>query len=200
ATRLIRAEEARESGEAPRSRLPVIALTANAMQSDRTKCLECGMDDYLSKPFARGQLAETLAKWLPGHGAEAAAPEPESVAQPAQDDAVIDTSALDRIRALQRSGGPALLRKVIDLYLADSRGLLDNLRQAAAKADAPGLQRAAHTLKSSSANVGAIGLAARCQKLEAAAREGTIAGAHEVVHLIESEHSGVCAALERAGA
>jgi HPt (histidine-containing phosphotransfer) domain-containing protein len=63
-----------------------------------------------------------------------------------------------------------------------------------------GLQLAAHTLKSSSANVGAMGLAERCRALEAAARDGTLAGAGEIVHGIEAEHRTVCAALEREGA
>jgi CheY-like chemotaxis protein/HPt (histidine-containing phosphotransfer) domain-containing protein len=196
ATRSIRAGEACAGG----ARLPIVALTANAMQSDRTRCLEAGMDDYLSKPFTREQLAEALERRLPGRGAvEAApaAPAPEPRPRPAE---VLDTAALDRIRALQRSDGPALLRKVIDLYLADSRELLDSLRLAASTADAPGLQRAAHTLKSSSANVGAMGLAERCKELETAARNGAIAGAGEIVHVIESEHRSVCAALEDAAA
>ncbi|HKA44296.1 MAG TPA: Hpt domain-containing protein [Burkholderiales bacterium] len=115
-------------------------------------------------------------------------------------DFLLDTSALDRIRALHRGSGSALLRKVIELYLAESRTLLDSLRFAASAGDAPGLQWAAHTLKSSSANLGAVELARQCGELETAARNRALAGTIEIIQKIESGHRDVCAALEREGA
>jgi len=202
ATRQIRAAEGRRTNGTPAPRLPIVALTANAMQGDRMRCMESGMDDYVSKPFTREHLAEALGKWLPARAAAETAPAtlPGGNVRPAQAGSVLDTAALDRIRQLQRGGGEALLRKVIGLYLADSQSLLDKIRLAASTSDARGMQMAAHTLKSSSANVGAMGLAERCRELEAAARNGSIAGAGEIVHGIESEHRNVCAALERTAA
>ncbi len=69
ATALVRAREAAEPGHATH-RLPIIALTANALSGDRERCLAIGMDDYLSKPFTRDDLHKTLARWLPGESAK----------------------------------------------------------------------------------------------------------------------------------
>src|SRR5690606_35749966 len=153
-----------------------------------------GMDDYLSKPFSREQLASTLRRWLAAdsNAAVAAGPvAPTPLARPT----VIERAALDGIRALQREGAPSIVARVVELYLADSARLLATLRQAAEAADAEGLRRAAHTLKSSSANVGALQLAAHCGTLEAAARQGTLAAANDQILRIESELRAVCEEL-----
>jgi PAS domain S-box-containing protein len=203
ATRAIRAAE---NGK---TRLPIIALTANAMEGDRERCIACGMDDYLAKPFSREQLAAMLERWLPAregagpaaasdgsvHPADAAAA-PGSAATDAPAASMLDPTALDRIRALQRDGSPPLLRKVIGLYLSDSQGLLDTLRRAASTSDAHGLRQAAHTLKSSSASLGAMQLAEHCKALEAAARKGALEDTGELVGRIETEHRAVCAVLQ----
>jgi len=211
ATRLIRSHEAaaRIDGKLD-SRLPVVALTANAMEGDRQRCIECGMDDYLTKPLTRERLAGALARWLParedtgpaaGTGGTAQSSGAATAARlTAPAASVLDSAALDRIRALQRNGAPALLRKVIGLYLADSRGLLDALRHAASASDAQGLRQAAHTLKSSSASLGATQLAEHCKSLEAAARSGVLDDAAELVQRIETEHRVVCVMLEKEAA
>jgi len=69
------AAQLRGSGSAPR-RMPIIALTANAMKGDRERCLEAGMDDYLAKPFRKEQLEQILARWVSGSDQPATEPEP----------------------------------------------------------------------------------------------------------------------------
>jgi len=206
ATAEIRRRE-RQAGARP---IPIVALTANAMQGDRERCLAAGMSDYMSKPFGLERLREVLGQWLPRGEASptVGAPGPASAAIPpaataaaaaqAADGPTIDQAALDNIRALGRKGAPPILDKIIDVYFKDSRKLLDTLRDSIAKGDAPEIvQRAAHTLKSSSANLGATPLAALCRELEALAREKQLDGAPALLAEIEGLHPSVCAALAR---
>ena len=124
--------------EAPGAHLPIIAMTAYALQGDREKCLASGMDDYLSKPLRLQDYVTALSRWgLP-----------------------LDPAVLAKATALVGKDSPRWKKE----YLEDARRLILELRSAKGE----DLARAAHTLKGSSASLGARRLAALCAQIEAA--------------------------------
>ncbi|MET0266364.1 MAG: response regulator, partial [Duganella sp.] len=187
--------------------LPIIAITANALQGDRESCLAAGMDDYLSKPFTQQALGQTIARWInlprvspltplapPAQTptrASALPAQPEApahsgatsqTAQPLQRSTpdlpdLLDPQALHNIRALSPAHGEALLARVLRAYLADTPAHLLALQQAIVADDSEQLRKTAHSLKSSCANVGALALAQRCRDMEQLARQHSTAGA-----------------------
>ena len=188
ATRQIRERERASPGK----RVPIIALTANAMAQDRDNCLAAGMDDHLSKPFGAVTLQAMLDRWMPRAAqAEADAQQPAAT----KTAEVLDRQALDQLGKLITNGKPELLVRVINLYLAESPKLIQQLRQAADANDAPEIARAAHSLRSSSANVGAEVLSRYCGDIEASARRADTEEARKIVGIIEAEHGRVQAAL-----
>ncbi len=193
ATVELREREAAHGGR----RLPVVALTANALAGDREACLAAGMDDYLAKPFSGDQLRGTLARWLPVDRIRPAGAATEGqAAVPPGDGEVLDPSALALIRALPAGDGEALIDRVIGAYLDHSPSLLGSLRAALDQGSAADLGRAAHALKSSSANLGARRLSGLARELERRARGGAISGAPALIAAIGYEHARVCEALE----
>jgi len=195
----------------PGSHIPIIAVTANAMEGDRDNCLAAGMDDYLSKPFSRDQLVEVLQRWVSSDDTreEARLPEQEQQQVPAGDlptnsevpapagQSVIDQAALDNIRQLQQPGQPDLLGKIITLYLDDSPGLINTLRESVSKGDAESVRLTAHRFKSGSANLGALGLAGLCKQLEDMGRNNELDDASAFINRIETEFREISEELLR---
>ncbi|MCC8999403.1 MAG: response regulator, partial [Candidatus Contendobacter sp.] len=188
ATRQWRAQEQATGG----GRLPIIAVTANALEGDRDTCLASGMDDFLAKPFTRLALAALLQRWTPP--AEPAV-EPDAVAEPEPAAAVLDPAALTALRALQTARKPDFLARIIGLYLKSAPQLMDAIETAYADDHRELLLRSAHTLKSSSATVGALDFAACCRVIETAARAGQPAQADAQIQTLRLEFNRVDAAL-----
>jgi signal transduction histidine kinase/DNA-binding response OmpR family regulator/HPt (histidine-containing phosphotransfer) domain-containing protein len=193
ATAAIRREE-REAGHA--RVLPIIAITANALQGDRESCLAAGMDDYLSKPFTQQQLAAVIGRWIALPLAatvhhDDAPPQlpPESVEVIQRD--VINSVALDNIRALSADRGDALVQKVITAYVGDTPQHLRTLREAIAGRDPGCVRKVAHSLKSASANVGAQKLAQLAKEMEHLGRTDTTEGADVILTDMEQEFQAV---------
>jgi CheY-like chemotaxis protein len=150
--------------------IPVIALTANAMQSDRERCLAAGMNDYMAKPMELRQLADILDKWLsvalPSCIATADSSPPES-----DKTEVVSRTSVFNIDALlgRLMGDRQLAAILLGGFLADAPSQLSKLRARLDEADAPGIRLQAHTLKGAAATVAAEDLCAIATALERAA-------------------------------
>ena len=221
ATKLIRPREAERAGqaedeaEAPPTRLPIVALTAHAMQGDREQCLSVGMDDHLSKPFTLVQLEHMLARWLPnwprdgvsqqtipsrsvgkevvGDLQQDSRPVSDPVGQPTG--SIVDQTALAGIRALQRSGQPDIVVRVVTSYLETSPDIVERIRSAVRSQNAAELRAAAHRLKSSSAQLGAMAVSADCRELEQMGERQDLTCANGVVSRLEQHYAAACVAL-----
>ena len=169
----------------PRTERPyIVALTASALEEERRKCFAAGMDDYVSKPVAMERLIAALRRAVERQ-AQSSPP-----AAPAIDATVLDV--------LDRDLGAAAVRDIIDAYLRDSPERIAALQAALAAGDAERVTREAHSLKSSSATVGATELAAIAEQLEHAATPGLADGMVQQVAEIARLHAQAAPELEAA--
>ncbi|MGA9887592.1 MAG: response regulator [Candidatus Acidiferrales bacterium] len=171
ATAYIRKKE-KESGE----HIPIVAMTAHAMKGDRERCLEGGMDGYISKPITHGGLAKVIEGVLAVSAR--AAGEPEATAK---------GESMDE-ELLARFGGDAgLLQELAELFIQSCPKMLDEIRDALRKQDAKTLERAAHSLKGCVGNFFSQGARETAQRLELLGKSGDLAGAEELAHLLEEQ-------------
>ncbi|HEX4585920.1 MAG TPA: response regulator [Burkholderiaceae bacterium] len=195
ATAAIRAGEAQRGAPADGrpAHIPIIAVTAHAMEGDRDASLAAGMDDYLSKPFTLEALRDVMTRWMPCQRAEAPqqdgrreAASPVMEADPASP-VRLDPSRLEMVRSLKNSG-PQLAERVIGLYLETVPNILARLRQAALSGDALEMGRASHSLRGSSRELGAVRVAQLCEQIEAFARAGKVSDASSILPTLECEY------------
>jgi PAS domain S-box-containing protein len=172
--------------EAGLRHVPIIAMTAGAMPSDRAKCLASGMDDYVAKPVKGSQLETALGRWLrsavgvpasteipdrPAVGAGAGA-----VAVEVEDREVLDMEVFAGLRDLGvATSDPAFVTDLVEQYLAQIPPVLAALQESMRRGDMTAVAEAAHGLKGSSGAIGATLVALECAAVEAAARSGRVA-------------------------
>jgi CheY-like chemotaxis protein len=149
----------------------IVAMTARAIQGDRERCLQAGMDDYISKPVKPEALEGVLDRWAPCE----TPPSKAALPQGASSEAAVNPAVLANLKSMAEATDPALFEQIVQSFVEDSRKGIADLRQAAA-ADAESLRKTAHAIKGMCATVGAEGMRAICQELEALGAAGSIAG------------------------
>jgi response regulator RpfG family c-di-GMP phosphodiesterase len=166
----------RQAERATGRHLPILAMTAYAMKGDRERCLESGMDGYVSKPIQPRELSEMIDKLVMSRDSYE------------KKEASADLVVLDREEIQDRVGGDTkLLHELIDLFFADCPRMWQNVRDALSQGDAVKLSRAAHTLKGSIGVFGAHSAREAAERVEQLARNGDFAHAAEAVTQLETE-------------
>ncbi len=216
ATRLIRQAEHEALEE--KSRIPIVAMTANAMKGDREKCIGAGMDDYISKPIKPGELADILAKWLPAQEqGESAIDQEVANANCKEDDgatcqpiAPCDENATDSghvtplesvlppqmVADWRMAGGSAFVAKLVNQFVSDALACVDKLGVALDSQNAHDVREAAHGLKGMAANMGLTELASLAHQLESLGRAQDLLNGPELFASTRHEFSRIQGGLQ----
>jgi two-component system sensor histidine kinase/response regulator len=205
ATRAVRARE----GDGRRT--PIVAMSANAMAGDRERCLEAGMDGYLTKPVRPDELAATISQWLPRVEFLDVATGPALIAtDPATDAATdgppnppgfgLDLTLLGRaqlaeLRAVGGTDGDRFVADLVDLFLAEGERGLDQIRDGVENANPGAVMNAAHRLKGSALNLGCTSLAEAAELLETLGRGGALDGAGPLLERLAGAYDRTAAVL-----
>jgi HPt (histidine-containing phosphotransfer) domain-containing protein len=154
----------------------IIAITANALQGDREKCLAAGMDDYISKPVQMDELLRVLTE----SGSQASQTSTVCLSEETKT-TIFDLTMLRQFQAEMGQDGAEMAAELIEVFLADTPHRLTELQASLVQADADRLQKVAHSLKSAAALLGATNLSKLCQELETMGRSGVLVEAAEKV-------------------
>lgn len=196
ATRIIRDDEARRG-----LHRRIIGVTANTFHEYRDQCVEAGMDDVVQKPVGMAALVRALSQWLKDAGGrtlnptlpEAGSSTIRSVSGASQApelpaDDVIDWGQIDSLRSIDPQGKTGIVGRAIGLYIDNAPKLIDEIRGYRSAKDLAEVRRAAHSLKSSSASLGAMIVAGLSKTIEHAAAQGDFEIIGATVSSLESEY------------
>lgn len=178
-------------------RLPIIAMTAAAMEGEKAKCLAAGMDDYIAKPVKIEELASTVTRWVNGGRKDeaVAAPMAQRVqtahVEPDGNSTHLDPAKVAELREVGDESGRDGFSVLAEIFLNDAPPRLTAIRDAVEENDPEKAAFEAHALRGSAANLGAVELARMCEELEELGISGRLDGAAELYARLESEFSFV---------
>ena len=174
--------------------LPIIAITANASAADRQRCLDSGMTDFLSKPYVLDQLRKIILRWLPYENKDQLyKPEPEAVEVKPQDSkkSVLNFKQIEHIRSLDTSGDDELVHNIFRAFIESTNDYMQKFANAISNEDTDNIRRLAHTLKSSSANIGAEYFSEIFKQVEVFAKAGELISIKERAEDLEQHFQDV---------
>ncbi|MBI2243638.1 MAG: response regulator [Nocardioides sp.] len=182
-------------------RVPIIALTASAMEGERERCLDAGMDDYLTKPVDTAELERVIREWaVPERDrrtASPASPEPADGLPSGIADGILDAERVAMLEGL-RKDGISFFERTAASFLGRVGSQLLAIRAAVDRGDAMGLLTSAHQLKGSALNLGLPRVAEAAARLEALGIAGSTTGAEPLFTTATAEVELAVAALQRA--
>ena len=177
--------------EGGQRRCQIIAMTANALDSDRRRCLEAGMDDYLAKPLHLDDLRDAVERALERRSprlVDANETIEDIMPLEAGEEGALRLDVLDALRGdLVAPGEGNEFQEIVDLFLGNAQRNCIAVRDALARGDRQSLELAAHSLKGSSSTMGAVRMAALCASLEEIGHSGTLDRAAPLVDRLDTE-------------
>ncbi|MEQ1874417.1 MAG: response regulator [Ilumatobacteraceae bacterium] len=184
--------------EGPDRHTPIIAMTAGVMVGDRERCVAAGMDDYIAKPLRMPELLAVLRRWSgpATHEDDLAQPERRSVRRAKIDTfGILDKHVVDSLLELSQHGDTTQLRRLVETFVDDSLARIEQLSRGIDAVDAQRVAGICHSLKGSSANLGATMMSALCAELEVSATDHDLLGAVDLLRQLEAAFDRVRPAL-----
>jgi PAS domain S-box-containing protein len=194
----------REHEKGTDQRVPIVAVTARAMEGDREKCMEPGMDDYLTKPVKFEDMDAMLEKWLSplvkgrsgaGTPGRDAAPARRGKPQSPEDTGPLDAAVLDALAALQAEDEGDIVAELVEIFVRETDPRMERLQKAIETDDPELLMREAHGLKGTAASIGAGKLAQIAKGMEEGGLAGSVDGADALLRDLRDEYARVSVAL-----
>jgi signal transduction histidine kinase/CheY-like chemotaxis protein/HPt (histidine-containing phosphotransfer) domain-containing protein len=177
----------------------IIAMTANALQGDREKCLASGMDDYLAKPVTSTSLMRMLSKWFPdcSNGTSLQITEDDIASETVDTSSlIVDPAKIEFLRELSSDGQDDLLNTLTDLFFKDFPEYINSLKETVALGDPRKLRENAHAAKGACGNIGVMQLFQTCYELELLGKAGRMDGANELIARLEVEYAPAAETLK----